>query len=180
MAIKEYFTFPKAPALLEPHHRIIFCVISRTLVGVLPFCRDAVSVFYSPSQLGHCDRWHYYRRQNCKRWCGSTKVLSKEGQCVLIRHGGALYRRHPCHLMKANKEFGNPRYDGNKGLGSPRYDGNKTAKILREEDEGDHNKSLHINMGELKDNSKELSKGKVVEYRMKWWVENRKDYECTT
>ena len=28
----------------------------------------------------------YYKRQNCKGWYGSTKVLGKEGQCVLIRH----------------------------------------------------------------------------------------------
>ena len=32
MAIKEYSAFPKAPALLEPHHQI-FSVISRALVG---------------------------------------------------------------------------------------------------------------------------------------------------
>ena len=33
MAMKEYSTFPKAPALLEPHHQIVFSVLSRTLVG---------------------------------------------------------------------------------------------------------------------------------------------------
>ena len=32
LGMNEYFNFPKAPALLEPHHRIV-CVISRTLVG---------------------------------------------------------------------------------------------------------------------------------------------------
>ena len=34
----------------------LFSVISRTLVrgGVLPLCRGAVSVFYSPSWLGNC------------------------------------------------------------------------------------------------------------------------------
>ena len=34
------------------------------------------------------------------------KVLGKEGQCVLIRHGEAFYRIHPCHLIKPNKELG--------------------------------------------------------------------------
>ena len=48
----------------------------------------------------------YYRRQNCKGWCDLAKVLGKEGQCVLIRHGEAFYRMHLCHLMKVNKEFG--------------------------------------------------------------------------
>ena len=28
----------------------------------------------------------YYRRQNCKGWCGPAKVLGKQGQCILIRH----------------------------------------------------------------------------------------------
>ena len=51
MAMKGYSAFPKAPASLEPHHQI---VRSRTLVGgVLPLCRSAVDVFYSPSRLGN-------------------------------------------------------------------------------------------------------------------------------
>ena len=40
-------------------------------------------------------------------------------------------------------------------------------KSWREEDEGQHNKSLHINGEELKDNSKKPSRGKVMEYKMK-------------
>ena len=45
LAMKGYFAFPKS------HHQI--SVISRTLMGwVLLSCRDAVSVFYSPSLLG--------------------------------------------------------------------------------------------------------------------------------
>ena len=54
MARNEYSTLPKAPALQEPHHQIIFSDISRTFVGgVLALCRDAVGVFYNPSRLGH-------------------------------------------------------------------------------------------------------------------------------
>ena len=42
MAMKGYSAFTKALTLLEPH--------LRTLVGgMLPLCRDAVSVFYNPS-----------------------------------------------------------------------------------------------------------------------------------
>ena len=54
MAIKGYSAFLKAPALLKPQHQIVN-VISKTFVvgGVLPLCRDAVSVFYSPSWLGY-------------------------------------------------------------------------------------------------------------------------------
>ena len=32
--MKEYCTFAKTPILLEPHHQMQFCVISRTLSGV--------------------------------------------------------------------------------------------------------------------------------------------------
>ena len=32
MAMKGYSAFPKAPTLLEPHHQMKFCDISRTLV----------------------------------------------------------------------------------------------------------------------------------------------------
>ena len=51
MAIKGNSAFPKAPSLPESHHRIVLCHIQDTHWGVLPICRDEVSVFYSPSQL---------------------------------------------------------------------------------------------------------------------------------
>ena len=47
MAIKGYLTFPKVLAILEPHHHP-----EHSLEGVLPLCRDAVGVFYSPVRLG--------------------------------------------------------------------------------------------------------------------------------
>ena len=60
MAMKGYTAFPKAPALLEPHHQIVF-VISRTFIGVvLSLCREAVGVFCSippPSWLGKIILW---------------------------------------------------------------------------------------------------------------------------
>ena len=37
-AIKRYSAFPKAPALLEPHHQIVLCHIVGW--GVLPICRE--------------------------------------------------------------------------------------------------------------------------------------------
>ena len=53
MAIKLYSAFPKAPAVLESNHEIVKCHIHNTHLGneVLPFCKGAVSIFYSPSQL---------------------------------------------------------------------------------------------------------------------------------
>ena len=37
MAMKGYSAFPKAPALLEPHHQIVLCHI---------LCKGAVGIFY--------------------------------------------------------------------------------------------------------------------------------------
>ena len=54
MAMKRCSVFLKAPVLLEPHHQIVSCQIQDThwWGGGLPLCKEAVSVFYSPSQLG--------------------------------------------------------------------------------------------------------------------------------
>ena len=50
MTIKGYSEFPKAPVLLEPHHQFVKCHIQDTRWGVLPHCREAVCVIYSPSR----------------------------------------------------------------------------------------------------------------------------------
>ena len=50
MAMKGCSVFPKAPALLGPHHQTVLCHIQDIhWVGVLPLCRGAVSVSYTPS-----------------------------------------------------------------------------------------------------------------------------------
>ena len=96
--------------------------------------------------------------------------MGKEGQCELFRHVGAFHRVYPYHLMKANKEFGNPRNEQIKKLGSPKNEGNKTAKnemneVLKK-DEGQHYKSFHINSEELKDNRKKQIEAKL--WNIKW------------
>ena len=42
----------------------------------------------------------YYRRKATKGWKGPAVVLGQDGQFVLLRHGGAFYRVHPCQMMK--------------------------------------------------------------------------------
>ena len=50
MTIKGYSAFPKARALLKPHHQVVQWHISRTLVeGGLNPCRYVVGVFYTPA-----------------------------------------------------------------------------------------------------------------------------------
>ena len=50
---EEVLRIPQSSSITEASLSL-FSLISRTLVGgVLPLCKDAVSVFYNPSQLGH-------------------------------------------------------------------------------------------------------------------------------
>ena len=52
IAMKRYTTSSEAPALMEPHHNSLISYPGNSLGGgVLSLCWDAVSVFYSPSQL---------------------------------------------------------------------------------------------------------------------------------
>ena len=42
----------------------------------------------------------FYKRKSYKGWKGPATVIGEEGKIVLVRHGSAYYRCHPCHLMK--------------------------------------------------------------------------------
>ena len=44
----------------------------------------------------------YYKRNDSNEWKGPATVLGRDGQCVLIRHGGFYVRVHPCRLMITN------------------------------------------------------------------------------
>ena len=57
---------------------------------------------YSDEQFTNGDKV-YYRRNNFKGWKGPATVLGNDGKVVLVRHGGAFYRCHRCHLMKVQK-----------------------------------------------------------------------------
>ena len=89
MAMKWYSAFPKAPALLEPHHQIL-CYIQDThcgWVGVsLPLCRGAVGVFYSPDQLGKFNNDDYLEQEgdsdinhSLSTWNGPQRLGKKSG-----------------------------------------------------------------------------------------------------
>ena len=82
MAMKGYFTFPKAPALLEPHHQIVQCHIQDTRWGgVFPLCKEAVSVFYSPSRLGNLilGQFKIVSGQWCKKLVWGLVALENNG-----------------------------------------------------------------------------------------------------
>ena len=45
----------------------------------------------------------FYRRKGYKGWKGPATVLGKDGQNILLRHGGGNYKVHPSHLMKKDR-----------------------------------------------------------------------------
>ena len=49
---------PNAPAILEPHHQIVYCDIHVIRGVVLSLCRESIGVFCSPSQ-GNCAFWAF-------------------------------------------------------------------------------------------------------------------------
>ena len=42
----------------------------------------------------------FYKRKNLKGWRGPAIVTGVDGKIILVRHGSAYYKCHPCHLMK--------------------------------------------------------------------------------
>lgn len=116
----------------------------------------------------------YYRRQNYNGWHGPAKVLGKEGQCVLIRHGGAFFRMHPCHLMEVDKELQSPRNEENTNSS------NEMNDVLEEEDEGQYNNNSISNRKEVKDNRIKPSRNEVVEYKLRGSDEWKKGMVMST
>ena len=46
----------------------------------------------------------FYRKRNDKHWRGPGRVLGKEGNFVMIRHGASYHRCHPCRLIKKTSD----------------------------------------------------------------------------
>ena len=44
----------------------------------------------------------FYRREGFKSWKGPGTVIGVDNKTIVIRHGSAIYRCHPCHLMRVN------------------------------------------------------------------------------
>ena len=47
----------------------------------------------------------YYKRDGMPAWKGPGTVIGREGQTVLVKHGGTYVRVHPCRLKLENEEF---------------------------------------------------------------------------
>ena len=45
----------------------------------------------------------YYKRKDSKKWKGPATVLAKDGQQVLLKHGGVYIKVHPCRLTLCNE-----------------------------------------------------------------------------
>ena len=80
----------------------------------------------------------FYRRRAFKGWKGPGIVLGKEGNFVLLRHGNAFYRCHPCHLMKVVKH----------GISESNTEGNGSLKkgtLKMENHHGEANLEIETN-----------------------------------
>ena len=58
---------------------------------------------YAEEEFKSGDKVLYLARRGRKGWRGPAKVLGKESNFVLIRHGDAYYRCHPCQLTKVEE-----------------------------------------------------------------------------
>ena len=45
----------------------------------------------------------FYKRRNLKGWRGPAVATGLDDKIILVRHGSAYYRCHPCHLMKVKE-----------------------------------------------------------------------------
>merc|ERR1711867_266826 len=77
----------------------------------------------------------YYLRKNFKGWKGPAVVLGQDGQFVLVRHGGAYFRVHPCQLMKVINDS-NDKNESKGGVVSG-DDSDDDQKVAVNDDDGD-------------------------------------------
>ena len=47
----------------------------------------------------------FYRRTRYKGWKGPATVLGKDGQYILLRHGGGNFKVHPSQLIKKKNQI---------------------------------------------------------------------------
>ena len=99
MPMKEYSVFPKAPVLLEPYHQNVYCQLVVVGGGFLLLGRDAVGVFYSPSQLG----WQSQRQRELRNSVLSTQFDDDDDILLLNIPKNFLYKE--IWQFKKNTDF---------------------------------------------------------------------------
>ena len=102
MLMKGYSAFPKAPALLEPHHQIVLCYIQDTRLGggVLPLCRGAVSVFYSPSRLSNIGFWVNVYDPEFQNWSPLLDKIKYQAQNTLFMGSDFSASEYNLHILR--------------------------------------------------------------------------------
>ena len=58
---------------------------------------------YSDTNFVQGDSVYYYRN-NSKKWHGPARVLGRDGQQLLLKHGGIYIRVHPCRIQLCNPD----------------------------------------------------------------------------
>ena len=112
----------------------------------------------------------YYRRQNTKGWKGPGVVLGSEGNFVLIRHGGAFYRVHPCQLMKVTKTvYGEKSKSNTSNCEQSKSNNieNKNSKVVISSCEEINTEEQHANIDEINVGEQNNEEMENVENEMK-------------
>ena len=58
----------------------------------------------------------YYKRLRSDQWHGSAKLLGKDGQVCLLKHGGFYIRVHPCRMSPVNSDAASTSLNDNSAL----------------------------------------------------------------
>ena len=87
----------------------------------------------------------YYKRKDSKRWKGPAFVLGKDGQQVLVKHGGYYIRVHPCRVKLAREQPDTTHQGRQKELqqqADPSKDDNNLPSDSSSDSEGENDNEL--------------------------------------
>ena len=82
----------------------------------------------------------FYKRKNLKGWRRPAIVSGIDSNIILVRHGSAFYRCHPCHLMKVmrlNEDGKIPQCNEVFDENVAKRKGNKQNAVSDDDDDGD-------------------------------------------
>ena len=120
---------------------------------------------YSEEEFTNGDKVYYQARRGRKGWRGPAKVLGKERNFVLIRHGDAYYRCHPCQLLKIPDTAGINHSDIGNAEGDVQKSVSKDVKTVANDSESDSDEQFGFDTeeNELVEGTPEISEDEQVD-----------------
>ena len=120
---------------------------------------------YSEEEFTNGDKVYYQARRGRKGWRGPAKVLGKESNFVLIRHGDAYYRCHPCQLLKIPDTAGIDHSDIGNAEGDVQKSVSKDVKTEANDSESDSDEQFGFDTeeNELVEGTPEITEDEQVD-----------------